>query len=61
MSTKRHETKRIWGQSNPCPECGGQGYLDRIDLIDRVMYEHCTDCGHKYEEREDSLSLLYRS
>jgi hypothetical protein len=51
----------MWGQVNPCPECGGQGYLDHIDMVDRIMYEHCTECGHKYEEREDSLSLLYRS
>jgi Zn ribbon nucleic-acid-binding protein len=61
MASRKHEEKRIWGRSNPCPRCGGQGYLDRIDLIDRVMFEHCVDCGFKYEEREDSLSLLYRS
>jgi Zn ribbon nucleic-acid-binding protein len=61
VSEEKHEERRVWGRSNPCPQCGGVGYLDRIDLVDRVMFEHCVDCGHKYEEHEQDLSLLYRS
>ena len=60
MESKGHETRRIWGQANPCPQCGGQGFLDRIDLIDRIAFEHCIDCGAKFEERDTDLSLLYR-
>ena len=60
MALEQHEVRRVWGQANPCPECGGQGFLDHIDLVDRVTYEHCTACGAKYEEQEQALSLLYR-
>lgn len=60
MESEGHELKRIWGQANPCPACGGRGFLDRIDLVDRVAYEHCVECGTTFEERESDLSLLYR-
>jgi uncharacterized protein (DUF983 family) len=60
MESSGHEVKRIWGQANLCPECGGRGFLDHIDLVDRVTYEHCTECGAKYVEAEQDLSLLYR-
>jgi hypothetical protein len=42
----------VWGRPGQCPQCGGKGYLDRIDVIDRVMYEHCTDCFHKWSVAE---------
>jgi hypothetical protein len=38
-----------WGRPSRCPQCGGRGYLDHIDMVDRVMFEHCTECGHKWE------------
>jgi uncharacterized protein (DUF983 family) len=60
MESDSHEVRRIWGQANPCPECGGRGFLDRIDLVDRRTYEHCTECGARYSESENDLSLLYR-
>jgi transcription elongation factor Elf1 len=60
MKQEGHEVKRIWGQANPCPECGGKSFLDRVDLIDRIAFEHCTECGAKFEERETEISLLYR-
>jgi len=37
-----------WGRPSRCPECNGRGYLDHIDMVDRIMYEHCTECGHKW-------------
>jgi hypothetical protein len=40
--------KLEWGRPSRCPECNGRGYLDHIDMIDRVMFEHCTECGHKW-------------
>ena len=60
MERKGHETKRIWGQANLCPECGGKSFLDRIDLVDRIAFEHCLECGTKFEERETEIALLYR-
>lgn len=46
---RRHE---VWGRAARCPECGGIGYLDRVDLVDRVQYEHCTECFHKWQVTE---------
>ena len=43
--THRNE---VWGRPGRCPECGGLGYLDRVDLIDRRQYEHCTECQHRW-------------
>jgi len=59
MESDGHSVKRIWGQANPCPACGGRGHLDRIDLVDRVEYEHCEQCGATYMDRERDLSLPY--
>jgi uncharacterized protein (DUF983 family) len=50
---------RVWGTPGPCPVCGGAPFLDRLDLIDRVSDQHCTDCGHKWSEHEDDVALLY--
>ncbi|MER3452702.1 MAG: hypothetical protein C4344_03240 [Acidimicrobiia bacterium] len=44
--------RQEWGRPGNCPACGGRGYLDHIDLIDRVMYQHCTSCGHEWEVHE---------
>jgi hypothetical protein len=40
--------KLEWGRPSRCPECNGRGYLDHIDMVDRIMYEHCTECAHKW-------------
>jgi hypothetical protein len=37
-----------WGMPGRCPECGGFGYLDRIDLVDEVMHQHCPSCWHHW-------------
>jgi uncharacterized protein (DUF983 family) len=44
--------REVWGRPGRCPSCGGRGYLDRIDVIDRIMYEHCTECFHKWQVAE---------
>ena len=44
-----------FGYPTPCPECGGPGYLDSIDLSRRVMYQHCPSCFTKYEVTEAEL------
>lgn len=47
------ERKEIWGRPSRCPKCGEQGYLDKVDVVDRVQYEHCTSCFHKWSVREE--------
>ncbi len=47
-----------WGRPAPCPKCGSSGYLEHIDLVDRVMYQKCTnwECRHKWETAEAELA-----
>jgi DnaJ-class molecular chaperone len=44
-----------FGYPTPCPECGGAGYLDNIDITRRVMFQHCTSCFTKYQVTEEEL------
>ena len=44
-----------FGYPTPCPECGGAGYLDSIDITRRVMFQHCTSCFTKYQVTEEEL------
>jgi len=44
-----------FGYPTPCPQCGGPGYLDGIDISRRVMFQHCPSCLTKYETTEDEL------
>lgn len=32
------------GLPAPCPQCGGRGFLDLIDVRKRVQHEHCVEC-----------------
>lgn len=48
--------KQGFGSANPCPQCGSPGFLDHIDIIDRVQFEHCPDCGYKWEQTETELT-----
>ena len=44
-----------FGYPTPCPQCGGPGYLDSIDVTHRVMYQHCTTCFTKWQTTEEEL------
>ncbi len=44
--------QEVWGRPGRCPECSGRGYLDGVDLINRIQYEKCTECGHKWSVTE---------
>jgi hypothetical protein len=48
--------RQKWGRPGPCPSCGGDGFLDHIDMIDRIMYQHCTDCLKKWQVTEAELA-----
>ena len=36
------------GYADRCPNCGGQGYLDRIDMRLGTQRQHCRQCGHEW-------------
>jgi hypothetical protein len=44
--------KPVWGSPSACPVCRGHGRLDRIDIVDRVMFERCLECGHRWSVAE---------
>ncbi len=44
----RSQGEHQWGLPSRCPECGGFGYLDHIDLVDEVMHQHCPTCWHRW-------------
>jgi len=39
----------VWGMPSRCPACGDFGYLDRIDVVNDLMFQHCPTCWHKWE------------
>jgi hypothetical protein len=39
-----------WASPSACPSCGKTGYLDRIDIANKVTYQHCPWCWTKWEE-----------
>ena len=45
----------IWGMPSRCPACSKPGYLDRVDLVDRVMFQHCPWCLTKWETSEAEI------
>jgi len=48
--------KQRWGLPGRCPECSGVGYLDGISMATRTMFQHCTECGHKWETTQAELA-----
>ena len=55
--TRRHEPfidlrdapAPVWGRATACPHCGGNGYLDHIDMVRRVMHQHCVVCARTWQ------------
>ncbi len=45
----------VWGKPTRCPECGGPGFLEHIDLRKGVMYQHGRECDHKWEISEAEI------
>lgn len=41
------------GVPGRCPMCDGFGYIDHIDMINRLQSQHCRTCGHVWEFRFD--------
>src|SRR3954467_7813151 len=36
-----------------CPDCGGSGYLDSINVARETKLQSCKDCGTRWESRID--------
>jgi len=45
----------VWGMPSRCPACSKPGYLDRVDLVDKVMYQHCPWCMTGWETTEAEI------
>jgi hypothetical protein len=45
-----------FGFPTPCPVCRSHGYLDSIDVTQRVMYQHCPTCWTKWTTSEAELA-----
>ena len=37
------------GVPGRCPSCDGFGYIDHIDMVNRIQIQHCRDCAHRWE------------
>jgi hypothetical protein len=48
--------KLEFGFPTPCPECSAPGYLDSIDVSERLMYQHCPQCWTKWTTSEQELT-----
>jgi hypothetical protein len=57
-STTKAGANEVWGRPARCPECNGPGYLDRIDLVRRIQFEHCPDCFHRWSVAEADAEHL---
>jgi hypothetical protein len=38
---------------NVCPECGGPGYLEHINLVRETKVQSCQDCELRWESAID--------
>lgn len=48
-----------WGVPTRCPKCEDNwGYIDRLDLVDRVMRLHCPGCQFRWEITEDQIEAV---
>jgi hypothetical protein len=43
----------IWGRAGRCPRCDGIGYLDHLDMVRRVMHQHCVECEGTWQTLEE--------
>ncbi len=48
-----------WGMPGRCPECGDFGYLDKVDLVNEVMVQHCPTCWHRWETTKAEIEARY--
>lgn len=49
-----------WGLPTRCPRCFDMAYLDRLDLVARVMQLHCPTCRFRFEITEAQIEASQR-
>jgi hypothetical protein len=49
-----------WNRPTRCPQCEDWGYIDRLDLIDRLMQLHCPTCHFHWEITEEQIESRKR-
>ena len=56
IDVRDSQDSRAFGQPVACPDCGGVGFLDRIDVRNRIMFQHCVRCGYVYQTTEADIA-----
>jgi hypothetical protein len=46
------------GVPGRCPSCDGFGYIDHIDMVNRLQTQHCRDCAHRWEFSFDEAGAV---
>jgi hypothetical protein len=49
-----------WNRPTRCPKCEDWGYIDRLDLVARVMQLHCPTCHFHWEISEEQIEAAKR-
>jgi hypothetical protein len=44
-----------WNRPTRCPRCEDWGYIDRLDLVARLMQLHCPTCHFHWEITEEQI------
>lgn len=39
---------RLDALPDPCPDCGGDGYLEHINVRTGSKHQRCTECGNRW-------------
>lgn len=52
------DQRLVAGEPGRCPACGGFGFIDRIDMINRFQIQHCPDCRHRWEYTFDHDGVI---
>jgi hypothetical protein len=47
-----------WGRPTRCPKCEAWGYIDHLNLVERVMLLHCPTCHAHWEITESQIETL---
>lgn len=60
LSERPERGELEWGMPSKCPSCGSYGYLDHIDLIEEIMYQHCPSCWYKWTTTKAQIDASAR-
>lgn len=49
--------ERALTRPTECPSCGNNGYLDHIDIVAKVSFQHCPWCWTKWEVHDGEVTV----